>query len=463
MAIVNGSLQLGYKDSAWFTANASTVLLVGQIVYLEQTGTYKLGDGVTTLSSLAFLGGGGGASTWGAITGTLSAQTDLQTALDNKEDEVNKSLDVDTDQASNVKYPSVKAVFDWVTSLFVKKGTITTDYILKGSGTDTATNSQIFDDGANGIQLNRFVKNIAHTPNYVDLFYNTGSALLSDVQTEMLAPICQMSSAGDNYARLESTGRKVLLRGDMLSFYQSSNAVGVVFDIEHGSGGGINDTIAYFYSSSGNTYLGIGKTVPTEALDVVGNVVISGLTASELTATDSNKKLVSLPVATYPSLTELTYVKGVTSALQTQLDSKLASTTEMLLGEYGFPSLAPADATIYYFGEYTPTSSSTTQSVSKFQFANNYTITKVIVTLRCATNASNQSVSFYLREAATTDHTITTSLDMSTIGANTNRVFVYSGLSIAATSGTNYELKLLTPTWVTNPTSVVCSVKIFGY
>lgn len=35
----------------------------------------------------------------------------------------------------------------------------------------------------------------------------------------------------------------------------------------------------------------------------------------------------TLPVATYPSLTELSYVKGVTSSIQTQLDSKLATST----------------------------------------------------------------------------------------------------------------------------------------
>lgn len=44
-------------------------------------------------------------------------------------------------------------------------------------------------------------------------------------------------------------------------------------------------------------------------------------TASELLGTDASKNLVSLPVATYPSLTELTYVKGVTSAIQTQIDA----------------------------------------------------------------------------------------------------------------------------------------------
>jgi hypothetical protein len=36
--------------------------------------------------------------------------------------------------------------------------------------------------------------------------------------------------------------------------------------------------------------------------------------------------IASLPVATYPSLTELSYVKGVTSAIQTQINAKLSTT-----------------------------------------------------------------------------------------------------------------------------------------
>jgi len=50
-------------------------------------------------------------------------------------------------------------------------------------------------------------------------------------------------------------------------------------------------------------------------------ILVSGLTASEIVITDASKNLASAPVATYPSLTELAYVKGVTSALQTQLDA----------------------------------------------------------------------------------------------------------------------------------------------
>jgi hypothetical protein len=46
------------------------------------------------------------------------------------------------------------------------------------------------------------------------------------------------------------------------------------------------------------------------------------LTASELVSTDASKKFQSLPVASYPSLAELAYVKWVTSGIQWQLNAK---------------------------------------------------------------------------------------------------------------------------------------------
>lgn len=64
-------------------------------------------------------------------------------------------------------------------------------------------------------------------------------------------------------------------------------------------------------------------TSPTIATSLTG----SYLTASEILITDGSKNIVSAPVATYPSLTELTYVKGVTSAIQTQLGTKQATIT----------------------------------------------------------------------------------------------------------------------------------------
>jgi len=52
---------------------------------------------------------------------------------------------------------------------------------------------------------------------------------------------------------------------------------------------------------------------------------LAALTASEMVITGAGGFLASAPVATYPSLTELTYLKGVTSAIQTQITSKITA------------------------------------------------------------------------------------------------------------------------------------------
>jgi hypothetical protein len=54
--MANVNIKLGYKNAAFFAANPTLVLNVGQLIYLEQTGTYKIGDGVTQLQNLSFLG-----------------------------------------------------------------------------------------------------------------------------------------------------------------------------------------------------------------------------------------------------------------------------------------------------------------------------------------------------------------------------------------------------------------------
>ena len=56
--------------------------------------------------------------------------------------------------------------------------------------------------------------------------------------------------------------------------------------------------------------------VPVDAITGVG-------TANEIAYFTAGQVIASLPVATYPSLTELSYVKGVTSAIQTQLNNKV--------------------------------------------------------------------------------------------------------------------------------------------
>jgi len=54
---------------------------------------------------------------------------------------------------------------------------------------------------------------------------------------------------------------------------------------------------------------------------LTGNTIFAlGETEERILSTDSNKKITSLDTTTYPSLTELSYVKGVTSPIQIQLN-----------------------------------------------------------------------------------------------------------------------------------------------
>ena len=86
-------------------------------------------------------------------------------------------------------------------------------------------------------------------------------------------------------------------------------------------------------------------------------IIVSSETASTIASFDASKNVKSLPTETYPSLAELVYVKGVTSAIQTQITalvkgqtSVASSATPSPVGskyenEYYLTALAVATAT----------------------------------------------------------------------------------------------------------------------
>ncbi len=102
-----------------------------------------------------------------------------------------------------------------------------------------------------------------------------------------------------------------------------TDAEKVVIGNTSGTNSGDNATNSQ-YSGLAASKLSLDQTTPQTIIN--GQPVQNTLTASEVVATDANKKLSSLAVATYPSLTELSYVKGVTSAVQTQINAKAPST-----------------------------------------------------------------------------------------------------------------------------------------
>lgn len=68
----NTTIREGYKDLAWFNSNPEFLLKQGQRVNYLQTGTYKIGDGITALSALLFLGGGSGTGTVTSVQATIT-------------------------------------------------------------------------------------------------------------------------------------------------------------------------------------------------------------------------------------------------------------------------------------------------------------------------------------------------------------------------------------------------------
>ena len=76
-----------YSNTSANWTSDNSILREGDIGIESDTGKWKLGNGTTAWTSLGYLNGppGGGGATWGGITGTLSSQTDLQSALDAKQ------------------------------------------------------------------------------------------------------------------------------------------------------------------------------------------------------------------------------------------------------------------------------------------------------------------------------------------------------------------------------------------
>ena len=98
----------------------------------------------------------------------------------------------------------------------------------------------------------------------------------------------------------------------------TATGAGTVTTVSVVTANGVSASVANATTTPALTFT-LGSITPSA-------VQISGLTASEIVITDASKNLASAAVATYPSLTELSYVKGVTSAIQTQINSKGAGT-----------------------------------------------------------------------------------------------------------------------------------------
>ena len=83
------------------------------------------------------------------------------------------------------------------------------------------------------------------------------------------------------------------------------------------------DTGKLCYKNDKNTIISIEPDVNP----IVNTLTISPETPLTIAGFDASSQVKSLTTTTYPDLTELSYVKGVTSSIQTQINSKQATIT----------------------------------------------------------------------------------------------------------------------------------------
>lgn len=130
--------------------------------------------------------------------------------------------------------------------------------------------------------------------------------------------------------------------------------------------------------------------------------------------------------------------------------------------DLGFTAFGPADATTYYFGAITPTAApTTTAAIRTCKIPVNATLVGAVINCAALGGAgSGESTSMYVRLNNTTDITLSTAV----LYNATNTQFVITGLNSVVTTSDYFEIKMVTPTWVTNPSTTATAVTLlFNY
>lgn len=178
-------------------------------------------------------------------------------------------------------------------------------------------------------------------------------------------------------------------------------------------------------------------------------------TANEIAYWFSANQLGSLTVSTYPSLTELSYVKGVTSPIQTQF----ANVGEWI--QLGGTTFAPVDSTTYNFGLFNQLPPATTTGAREFSFIKTGTVTRFIFTVAMTIAGTAENVAVSLRNITTATDNSIGNITMSA-GANGTGVFNFTPSITIANTTDRYTIRFVCPAWVTNPTGVYTSVRLFN-
>jgi microcystin-dependent protein len=143
----------------------------------------------------------------------------------------------------------------------------------------------------------------------VSTLVNDAGYLTSYTETDTLQTVTNRGASTTNTVTISPSGNNKAL-------VANGSGSGIGIDITH-SGSGVKLNIGS--SGSGDA---IRFDTDKFVVNDDGDISSSLFTADTILSTNASKELTSLNTATYPSLTEVSYVKGVTSAIQTQINNK---------------------------------------------------------------------------------------------------------------------------------------------
>lgn len=445
--LIDWSLQMYTQTTAQW--NASTYILKKGQAGIEDTGTttykMKVGDGVSTWSQLGYIsGGGGGSQNLQSVTDIGSTTTNAINTAGN----ISDYFQLDT-TATNT---NAVAKIVWNDSLGtgeigLKGGSINAKLaqdlyarVVNKTGADLLY-SQSKVVKVQSAQGQRLAVNLAQANNDLNSADTIGLVAenIGNNQEGFVITVGQLTG-------LNTTGSlqgETWSDGDVL--YLSPTVAGNITNLKPTGSTGhivILGYVEYSHQNNGKIYVKI----------------MNGWELSELHDTFINPStLANNDALIYESSTQLWKNKTIAQALG--YTPPQFNSVYFQLGNIGATTFSPADATTYYYGMLTSSTNTATNNQARSVIMPvNTTVTDVSVS--CWVNStigSNEAIELYLEEITPVGVLVKSTLLTNSFlmsSANRQNNAVINGLNFLISSGNCLTIKMVCPTWVTNPTNM---------
>jgi len=330
------------------TVNGST----GAVTVQE---TLVSGTNIKTINSQSLLGSGditisGGTTDWGDIGGTLANQTDLQSALDGKQETLVNQTNIKSINGTSLLGSgdlTIGGSVSWggITGTLSNQTDLQSALDGKEATITAGTTSQYYRGDKTFQTLDKTAVGLSNVDNTSD----ANKPISTATQTALDGKVDENTAiTGATKTKITYDSKGLVTAGEDITASDLPSGIdatklanGSVTNTEFEYLNGVTDNIQTQFSGKQATITGAATTIDTEDLTVSRALVSDG----------SGKVAVSDVTAT-----ELGYLDGVTSAVQTQLDAKIAQydgttydvTALAAVSQAEYDALTPSATTLYF-------------------------------------------------------------------------------------------------------------------